>query len=82
VVAWYSLLFRLKSSTHLGAAHLAHPARAKRRDNFIRHGFCSRYEAHFSLISSAQFKMMDKGAGLGSSTFTLIRNLWPSRVTS
>ena len=33
-------------------------------------------------ISEAQFRMMDRGAALGSSTLVLIRNLRPSRVTS
>ena len=33
-------------------------------------------------ISEAQFRVMDRGAALGSSTLVLIRNLPPSRVTS
>lgn len=33
-------------------------------------------------ISEAQFRTIDNGAALGSSNLVLIRNFWPSAVTS
>jgi hypothetical protein len=49
----------------------------------IAAGRCSLGHEQFHLsISEAQFKMIDKGAALGSSTLVLIRNFWPSPLTS
>jgi len=39
------------------------------------------HEIYFS-ISEAQFKITLSGAALGSSTLVLMRNFWPSLVTS
>jgi hypothetical protein len=38
-------------------------------------------QLYFS-ISEAQFKVVDRGAALGSSTRVFTRNFWPSAVTS
>jgi hypothetical protein len=40
------------------------------------------YAWNYLSISEAQFKMMDKGAALGSFTLALTRNFWPSALTS
>jgi|SRR5271167_1000009 len=39
-------------------------------------------EHFYHSISEAQFKWMESGAILASSIFVLIRNLWPSPLTS
>src|SRR6266513_3189642 len=46
-----------------------------------RRMFAGHEQFHFS-ISEAQFKWMESGATLASSSFVLIRNLCPSPLTS
>jgi hypothetical protein len=58
-------------------------------DNFVKYSGDNRkdsfgnprIELYFS-ISEDQFKTTAKGDAFGSSTFVLIKNLWPSALTS
>ena len=64
-----------------GAVHLAHPARANRAGNFVRAEFCAGGEHHLFSFA-AQFRTMDMGSTSVCFTSVLIRNRWPSRLTS
>src|SRR5690242_21062653 len=63
------------------AIHFSHPARAQRRDNLIRPKFAADCECHLFSFAG-QFKTTDMGVISASFTGVMIRNRWPSRLTS
>ena len=64
-----------------GLVHFAHSARADRGDNFVRAEFCASGE-HYLFSFAAQFKTTVIGSTSASLTSVLIRNRWPSLLTS
>ena len=64
-----------------GFVHLAHPARTDGGEDFVRTEFCAGGEHHLFNLA-AQFRTTVIGLTSTSITSVLIRNRWPSLLTS